>query len=158
MRIKGALHVHSLLSHDGTMTISELAAWYRDRGYQFIALGEHSQDLSVARVEALRKQSAENSDRGFCVIPGIEFSCEDGIHILGMGVTCLITEVDPIVVSKEIHAQEGFVVLTHPQRNHWQGSRRLLLAVDAVDSGMWLTTENICLRFKHPAPFEKCGR
>ena len=48
MRAKGALHIHSQLSHDGTLTIAELASWYRGKGYQFLAMGEHAEDLAAA--------------------------------------------------------------------------------------------------------------
>jgi predicted metal-dependent phosphoesterase TrpH len=41
MRVRGALHVHSKLSHDGTLTISDLVQLYRRNGYQFLALGDH---------------------------------------------------------------------------------------------------------------------
>ena len=133
MRIKGALHVHSILSHDGTMTIAELAAWYRNKGYQFIAIGDHSQDLDEAAVEIMKQQSAENSDAGFLVIPGIEFSCQGGIHIFGMGVTRLMAEIDPVRVSEGIRAHDGFSVLAHPSRRRWECSAELLLAVEAAE-------------------------
>ena len=133
MRIKGALHVHSILSHDGTMTIAELAAWYRNKGYQFIAIGDHSQDLDEAAVEIMKQQSAENSDAGFLVIPGIEFSCQGGIHIFGMGVTRLMAEIDPVRVSEGIRAHDGFSVLAHQARLRWECSAELLLAVEAAE-------------------------
>lgn len=133
MRVKGALHVHSTLSHDGTMTIAELAEWYRDRAYQFIALGEHSQDLSEEKVECLNRLSAENSDGQFCILPGIEFSCREGIHIFAPGTTCLIRETDPVAVACEIRAQGGFPILAHPQRMRWACPSDVLLAVDAVE-------------------------
>jgi len=56
VRVKGALHIHSQLSHDGTMTIAELASWYRGKGYQFLAMGEHAEDLNEAKVQMLVDQ------------------------------------------------------------------------------------------------------
>ena len=53
MRAKGALHIHSQLSHDGALTIAELASWYRGKGYQFLAMGEHAEDLNDAKVQTL---------------------------------------------------------------------------------------------------------
>src|SRR5450759_4376877 len=73
VRTRGALHVHSTLSRDGTMTIAELARYFKQKCYQFLAMGEHAEDLDEAKVHALREQSATNSDDQFCVIPGIEF-------------------------------------------------------------------------------------
>lgn len=133
MRIKGALHVHSTLSHDGTMTIPELARWYREKGYEFIALGEHSQDLDEQKLQILREQCAASSGNHFFIVPGIEFSCRGGIHIFGMGVVGLTREVDPVAVVAEIHAQNGLAILAHPRRTNWESPRELLLAADAVE-------------------------
>ena len=133
MRVRGALHIHSTLSHDGTMTISQLAEWYRARRYQFIAMGEHSQDLSEERIECLNQLSAENSDGEFRIFPGIEFSCREGIHIFAPGVTSLIRETDPVAVAREVRAQGGFSILAHPQRLKWSCPREVLRAVDAVE-------------------------
>ena len=133
MRLKGALHIHSTLSHDGTMTIAELAEWYVTRGYQFIAIGEHSQDMTEEKVEILKKQSAEHSCDAFCIIPGIEYSCNGGIHIFGLGTLGLTREMDPVVVAEEIRAQGGLAILAHPYRYKWTCAPELLRAVNAVE-------------------------
>jgi hypothetical protein len=151
VRIRGALHIHSILSHDGTMTIAELASWYRNKGYQFIAIGEHSQDLDEAAVEVLKKQSAENSDGKFLIIPGIEFTCRGGIHIFGMGVTHLIKELDPTVVPAGIREHDGFAILAHPGKSHWECSPELLRAVDAAE--IW----NVGYDGKYLPPFTAMG-
>src|SRR5207248_8883700 len=87
------------LSLPASLTIAELAAWYRDRGYHFIAVGEHSQDLNEPRVRELVDQSERASSADFRVIPGIEFACKGGLHILGIGVTTLFSHLDPVVVT-----------------------------------------------------------
>ena len=138
MRLKGALHVHSTLSHDGTMTIAELAEWYMTRGYQFIAIGEHSQDMSEEKVEILKKQSANHSCDAFCIIPGIEYSCHGGIHIFGLGALGLTREMDPVAVAEEIRAQGGLAILAHPYRYNWDCAPELLKAVNAVE--IWNVT------------------
>src|ERR1700730_14284966 len=119
VHIRGALHVHSKLSRDGTMTIAELARWYGQNGYQFLAMGEHAEDLDEPKVAALREQSAENSNARFCVIPGIEFAATRDIHIVGIGVERLIPEMDSVDVAREIHEQGGFAILAHPKRFGW---------------------------------------
>lgn len=133
MRYKGALHVHSTLSHDGTLTIPELARWYSEKGYQFIAMGEHSQDLNEEKIHILRDQCAASSGNSFCVIPGVEFSCSGGIHIFGLGAVGLTRDVDPLVVAAEIHALNGFAILAHPKRIGWMCAPELLLVIDAIE-------------------------
>ncbi len=133
MRAKGALHIHSQLSHDGTLTIAELASWYRGKGYQFLAMGEHAEDLNDAKVQTLIDQSARNSDDNFFVIPGIEFAVTRHMHIVGLGVTRLIPPNDPVTVIREIHQQGGFAILAHPMRIGWQCAADVLQAIDAAE-------------------------
>jgi hypothetical protein len=133
MRIKGALHVHSTLSHDGTLSIAELAEWYARRGYHFVALSEHSEDLDVERIETLRRESTDHSSRLFLVIPGIEFSCAGGIHIPSLGVITLIQEQDPVVVIRKVHQLNGYAILAHPRRIRWKCPPEVLLEVNAVE-------------------------
>jgi hypothetical protein len=133
VRIRGALHVHSKLSRDGTMTIAELAHWYRQNGYEFLAMGEHGEDLDEAKAQALREQSIENSTDAFCVIPGVEFAGNNDIHIVGIGVTRLIRAQNSVAVAREIHEQGGLAVLAHPKRIAWECPTEVLLAVDAVE-------------------------
>src|SRR5262249_16598060 len=133
VHIRGALHVHSKLSRDGTMTIAELVRWYRQHGYQFLAMGEHPEDLDEAKVQALREQSIENSSAAFCVIPGIEYAGNSDIHIVGIGVVRLICAKDPVAVVGEIHEHGGLAVLAHPKRIGWECRADVLLAMDAVE-------------------------
>ena len=133
MLAKGALHVHSTLSHDGTLTIPELVQWYRSRGYHFIAIGEHSQDLDEAKIKHLLQAAIAHSSRQFLVIPGIEFSCRNGTHIFGMGMTHLIDDAHPVAVAREIHDHDGIAILAHPRRMKWQCAPELLQVLDAIE-------------------------
>lgn len=133
MRIKGALHVHSTLSHDGSLLIAELAGWYRDRGYGFLAMGEHVEDLDDAKLERLVEESTGNSDERFCVLPGVEYSLNHSTHILGVGFPRRLSERDPSRIAAQIRNAGGFSVLAHPRRGSWAFPNRVLEAVDAVE-------------------------
>lgn len=133
MFARGALHVHSRLSHDGTLTIPELAQLYRRKGYQFLAMGEHAEDLDEAKAKRLREESTENSNETFCVVPGIEFAGNQDTHIVGVGAACLIHEMDPLGVIRGIHAQNGLAVLAHPKRIGWTCAPEILQAVNAAE-------------------------
>ena len=133
MLIRGALHIHSTLSRDGTMTIAELARYFKQKGYQFLAMGEHAEDLDQAKVQALREQSAANTDNEFCVIAGIEFAVTGQIHIVGLGVANLISLENPAHVADEVRERGGFSILAHPKRAGWNYPDEILRAVDAVE-------------------------
>jgi hypothetical protein len=133
MRIRGALHVHSKLSHDGTMTIVELASWYKRHGYQFIAIGEHAQDLDEGKRQELCEMSAESSSRDFCVIPGMEFAVTRTTHIVGLGVSLPVCDKNPLKVVQMIQQHGGFAVLAHPKRMAWECPAELCRALNAVE-------------------------
>lgn len=134
MLIRGALHVHSTLSHDGTLTITELVQWYHTHGYQFTALGEHSQDMDEEKLRALVAQCDQNSSSDFCVIPGIEFSCEGGLHILGIGSTSAIDVFEPVAVTRAIHQNDyAYAVLAHPGRHDWKCPLHVVREIDAAE-------------------------
>ena len=112
---KGQLHVHSTVS-DGKRTPEEVAGWYRQRGYHFLALTDHGV-LTEGRTMA----------GDFITLGGIEV---DGVdpqsgmyHLVGLGL-----EGPPGVGSREtIPAQEaidrlraagGLVFMAHP---YWSG-------------------------------------
>lgn len=133
MHIKGAVHVHSTLSRDGTLSIAELARYFKEKGYQFLAMGEHAEDLNEAKVQALRSESAANSHDGFCVVPGIEFAVTKEIHIVGVGVVNLIPLENPVFVAETIRAQGGMSILAHPKKLAWDCHPDLLRAIDAAE-------------------------
>ena len=133
MRIRGAVHVHSTLSRDGTMTIAGLVQYFKTKGYHFLAMGEHAEDLDQARVQALQEQSAANSSDHFCVIPGIEFAVTRNTHIVGIGIVEMIPLENPAYVAGRIREQGGMSILAHPKRLGWDCSAETVLALDAAE-------------------------
>lgn len=108
---KVALHLHTTLS-DGTKTPEEVAAEYRGRGYDAIALTDHWHF------------GEEKTLSGLHVISGIEYNVGDGdtsvgeMHILALGARC-----EPDVqkdgatrlgIVAAIEAAGGIAVLAHP--------------------------------------------
>jgi DNA polymerase (family 10) len=77
--IKGDLHIHSEWS-DGANTLQELAAAAQERGYQYLAVTDHSRSLHIARglTEERVRQQREEIDRlnegftNFRLLAGIE--------------------------------------------------------------------------------------
>ncbi|QGG48791.1 DNA polymerase/3'-5' exonuclease PolX [Heliorestis convoluta] len=77
--IRGDLHIHTKWS-DGVSTLEEMVAAGRDRGYEYMAITDHSQSLHIARgltEEKLLEQrkAIQNLNKGqkdFTVLAGVE--------------------------------------------------------------------------------------
>lgn len=134
MLARGAMHVHTDLSHDGLWPLVEMAKFLRSHGYHFVCVTEHSEDMDGAKVEDLRRSCLDISSPEFCVIPGIEYSCSSVLHIAGAGCDLLLDITDPAKLARSIREAGGFAVLAHPKRIRWQCSDDLLTAVNAVET------------------------
>ena len=72
------LHIHSAASHDGRLTLPEIAALAAAAGLDGVAVCDHDVVLTEAP-----------EDFGVLIIPGAEFSTEHG-HLLGRFLTAPI--------------------------------------------------------------------
>lgn len=134
MLIRGALHVHSSFSHDGCMTIEEISAFFRRRGYHFVCITEHSEDMDAAKVRTLRQRAAAASDDKFCVIPGLEYRVSGTLHIVGIGCDALLDTGDAVAVARAVGSHGGFAVLAHPRTLAWNCPPDLLEVLHAVEA------------------------
>src|SRR4029450_11170381 len=59
--VRGDLHVHTTLSGDGRSTLEEIVASAAERGYEYLALTDHAENLAMSGVsrEALARQRKE---------------------------------------------------------------------------------------------------
>ena len=133
MVIKGALHVHTDLSHDGKLSMESAVDLFRRRGFHFVFLAEHAEDMDAAKIEEMRRHAAALSAAEFVVIPGLEYSCPGLVHIVGAGCDRAFDFREPVRVAHEIKSAGGFAVLAHPGRFHWQCDNELIRNVNAVE-------------------------
>ncbi len=117
---KGNLHVHSTVS-DGELTPDRVIAWYRQRGYHFLALTEHDIWTEGRAVS-----------EGFITLGGIEVEGQDPqkglFHLLGLGLRRPpdmrgATDSMQEAVNR-LQAAEGRVIVAHP---YWSGQRSAAL-------------------------------
>jgi predicted metal-dependent phosphoesterase TrpH len=134
MIARGALHVHTSLSHDGRWSVAEMADFFRRREYQFVCMTEHSQDMNRAKVAQMRRLCDEVSSPDFCVIPGIEYSCSSMLHIAGAGCDRPLEVSDPARVARSIRDAGGFAMLAHPRRIDWNCPSNVVAAVNAIEA------------------------
>ena len=75
--LKGNLHTHTSMS-DGDSPPEEMAAWYRDHGYQFLVITDHDKLTSIAAPE------------GLVLVPGEEVTAKlpkKPLHVNAIGLT-----------------------------------------------------------------------
>jgi hypothetical protein len=155
---KGAIHVHTTFSHDGVLTLEELASFLKARGYDFMAVTEHSQDMTAESLALLEEGAKSLSDDRFLVIPGIEFTCTATIHILGIGVTSLCGSEDPSIVIDHVHAHDGLAVLAHPSNKDYPIDPAWVAKLDGCEiwnnrHGKWLPQLHSISKFRDLARF-----
>jgi len=113
---RGNIHTHTTRS-DGAQSPREVATWYRDHGYQFLAITDH--DVLVQPVEV-----GDLETSGFVLIPGEEISSlgnEKPVHLLALCIDRFIASgrfdspLEALVQgTTAVRAQNGFVVVNHP--------------------------------------------
>ena len=129
----GIMHVHSTLSYDGKHTLAELASFGRACGYSFIGMTEHSDTFDDAKMRILVDECESHSDARFVLIAGIEFSCEDNLHLIGLGIREFTHLKDPIAVARFIRAQGGVAVVSHPSRYGYEIPPALVGEIDGIE-------------------------
>jgi len=112
--LKGALHVHSTYS-DGERSLTELRERYVADGCRFVALSDHADAFDASSVRSYVDESSALSDANFVFVPGLEFGCENRMHVLGYGVTQLCESLDPQQVFQHIEHAGGISVIAHPR-------------------------------------------
>ena len=111
---KGNTHIHSTLS-DGGKTFAELAQMYSGAGYDFLFRTDHWAASDVA----------DDTDRyPLLWLDGIELGGQDdrgsAYHVVCLGTFTGITREMGLAQALEAtHAQDGFLILSHP---HWTGN------------------------------------
>jgi len=131
--VKGIVHVHSDFSRDGLCSIADLADFAREAGFQFVGLTDHAEDLTSADMKELRLLCEKHSDDSLIMIPGLEYRCRGGIHILGLGIAHDISTDDPVLVASRIRQEGGLAILAHPGRSGYQCAPELCAALDGIE-------------------------
>ena len=112
--LKGAIHIHSTYS-DGEFTLPELRALYTAGGCAFVCMTDHAEAFDQRSLAAYQAECAALSDAHFRFVPGLEYECEQRMHILGYGAERLASTHDPQLVIRHIDSQNAISVIAHPK-------------------------------------------
>jgi hypothetical protein len=135
LSLRGALHLHTTLSHDGALSLEDLVNFLKAKRYDYMAITEHSYDVDRDSMNKLVEKSAELSTPDFTIIPGIEYRCHGWVDILGYGVTAVLSDEEPAAVIDHIHAHGGVAVLAHPNIRDYRLEQCWISKLDGCE--MW---------------------
>lgn len=130
---KGIIHVHSNYSHDGRHSLQEIALFAKKRGYSFVCMSEHSDTLNDGRMSEYVQECRRVSTARCMIIPGIEFSCDNKLHIVGIGIDRYTGKTDPAVVAAFIRERGGVAIVAHPVRYNYDIPLRLIPVIDGIE-------------------------
>jgi len=129
----GIIHVHSTFSYDGEHTLEEIASFARKRGYHFVGITEHSDTFDTVKMSEFVKKCKYLSTPDLFIIPGIEFTCENNIHLIGLGIEYFTDIKHPVTVAKFIHDNNGITILAHPSRYSFRIPIELFNELDGIE-------------------------
>jgi hypothetical protein len=132
-KLKGALHIHSSISYDGIMSVEELSLFFKRKKFDFVLITEHSENVSDGVMNRLVDECRRFSSSEFLMIPGLEFSCRDGLHILGLGANKISESDDPLEILHHIRQQGGVAVLAHPTKKEYSFDGAWIEELDGVE-------------------------
>ena len=112
--LKAALHVHSTYS-DGEFTLPALKQLFLDDGCSVVGITDHDDHFTPPKLADYINECAALSDENFLFLCGLEYRCEQEMHILGYGSTVLADTQDPQRILRHIAEHDGIPVIAHPK-------------------------------------------
>jgi PHP domain-containing protein len=116
--LKGAIHIHSTYS-DGEFTLTELRELFRSAGCAFVCMTDHAEAFDGESLHRYQAECEALSDASFCFIAGLEYGCEQKMHILGYGARQLAQTTNPQEIIRFIETQGAISVIAHPKDDHF---------------------------------------
>ncbi len=114
--LKGAMHVHSTYS-DGEFTLAELRRVFLDEGCAFVCMTDHAEHFDPGQLRQYIDECQALSDEKLLFVAGLEYECEQRMHILGYGATRRVDSQDPETVIRQIEQQGAVSVIAHPKND-----------------------------------------
>ncbi len=131
--LRGIIHVHSTFSYDGKHSLEEIAAMARKRGYDFVGITEHSDTLDDDKMTAMVEECKRVSSPKCLIIPGVEFTCENNLHLVSVGVERYTDLKRPGEVARFVQEQGGVAVVAHPVRYRYKIPAEMLPHIDGIE-------------------------
>lgn len=141
MKYKGIFHIHSTYSHDGNIALEKIRDLAKSRGFDFMVITEHNDNLDSKRTKAIEQSCQELSSDDFVIIPGIEVRCKGDIHLLSIG---RIAEYEKDAsLSENInrsHELGNLAIIAHPALDFLKQYPEIMRTIDGFE--VWNNKED----------------
>lgn len=114
--LKGAIHTHSTYS-DGEFTLEELREVLVAGGCKFLCVADHAEYFDAKELRKFVDHCTALSDQRFLIVPGLEYRSQEGMHILGYGMTTQVATTDLQKIIEGIEKKGGIPVIAHPKES-----------------------------------------
>jgi predicted metal-dependent phosphoesterase TrpH len=131
--MRAALHMHSTWS-DGEFTLPVLRDIFAGAGCRIIAVTDHAESFDRERLAGYVAECADLSDDRLLIVPGLEFSCRERMHVLGYGVTVRCDSDEPTEVIRHIADHGGVSVIAHPRDDFFPWIRTFTRLPDGIEA------------------------
>jgi len=135
MIYKFVIHLHSIYSYDGTLTLSEIKNELIKYGVNICFMTEHAhKGMNEDKYNKFVVECKSLSDDNFKIIPGLEYNSSDGPHVL---VPCLYSFTQKTGCSVEeigrfAKINNTISILAHPRRQEYKIDKYLNF-VDGIE-------------------------
>ncbi len=131
--LKGMFHIHSNFSFDGHNSIEEIVTFLKARDYNFICLTEHSDDFDKEKMHAFLKDCQKVSCSDFLVIPGIEYRCTSGVHLIVIGSKIFYNSDNLLSIAEKASKENALTIIAHPCEHKNTIDTTLIKLIDGVE-------------------------
>lgn len=132
-RTRGIIHIHSNYSYDSTASIEAIVNEAKRRGYSFVALTEHAENMDEDSMARYVEHCKALQTPGLMVIPGLEIPCINGTDLLAINVRKYIKSSSILEAAKEIKDCGGICIVAHPSKNDHNLSTEEIRCIDGME-------------------------
>ena len=114
MKVRSLVHVHSVISFDGTLTLSEIRDLAIGEGFGAVFITEHIEHLTTTDMRRLINECEQLSSSQCVLIPGLEIE-EQCQYFLGL--TRPLATQDTADLRRQLIASGSIPILAHQLRS-----------------------------------------
>ncbi len=104
--VRADYHFHTRFSYDSRTSLAEVLERAAASRLECLCVTDHDTIAGAEKLAAMARAPLR-------VVVGCEFTCDDGSHVIGLGLADMIREARPLALMERIKLQGGLVLLPH---------------------------------------------